>query len=683
MIRRTNVVFVVFILSFIQQATWSQSQNSELLLPPSTRAWLSISDIDGLVESVDRTSFGRMLNDEKIAPWVEDLSSQIRGWLDEKNVQFGLEIEDFEGVPSGEICVAGILMEPGAAAGDTKAKPDHATVLLVDVSDTKEEAKQLLEKIEANLGKTEAKKENLEFSGIDVSKWSIDKPRGLTGKVYAYHCIVGDWLVTCDNERIVKDIIKRVLAEKPNKANLANSPTFKKIQERCGFDTTDSHLRWFIEPFGYIELVQAVAEDRNPNAVESNDFAKIFREEGFDAIKGLGGTIRIFDGNHDLVHRTFVYAPPVPDAGEERFLRAAAMLDFSNTTGTDLTPPAWVPADAATYISLTFNLKKALSKIGYIVESLGAREGTWEKTLDQFRDVPDGDHIDIRKLVDQLENRISMFAATARPINEASERVVFGINIIGDEDIVKNHASKLILKLEKDGESSTLTHDGVEFWIKDTQVVEGEFSEDEFDLSALESLGNEDEPDAEEHEEEIAKPKPLFERRVGAVVNGVLLVGNDVEYMKKVVASVKSTEGSSSLAASDDYARIADSLNELSEEIDGNSLVRHFGRLDAALETNYEMMKQGKMGSSKTILAQILNQSINPESEGSPREQKINPEKMPQDYQADIAPYLGPNGMMVKATDEGWMIFGCVLPKKIAVATVAQKSSDDDIADDE
>ncbi len=657
---------IVFAILFQCVAVSQEKLLSEYLLPPNTKAWLSIPDVDALVKAVEQTSFGRMLEDEKIAPFVQDLTEQIRGWLDEKNVQFGLEIADFEGVPSGEVCVAGILIV-GAPGADDVRKPDHATLLLVDITDTKEKALKLLATIEQNLDTSDAEKEELIIDDVKVSKWSIDKPRGLPGKVYAFHGIVGDWLFTCDNERVVRDIIRRIKLETHDAANLASMPTFQKIQEKCGFDQPDRHVRWFVEPFGYLELAQAVALDKDPKAVEGNDIAKIFRREGFDAIKGVGGTVRVFDGKHEAVHRTFIYAPPVAEAGEERYLRAAAMLDFNgggDSNLNNLSPPDWVPADSATYISFNWNLKKALKKVGYIVESLGAREGSWQKTLDQLRDAPDGYQIDVPLLIEQLEGRISIISATEKPIGEASERVVFGFNILGDPEIVRIHASKLILHLEKGAKTSIVEHGDLELWVMDTTDP---LDDIEFDPLYLPSLDEDTEPDRGEME----KPKPLFERRVATVVGNVLLVGNDVEYLKKIIDQFESKPGRV-LAAANDYVRIADALTELSLEFEGDSLVRHFGRLDAALETNYEMLRQGKMGTSKTILAQILNQSIDADRVDEPRTQKINPEKMPADYQNDIAPYLGPNGMIVKGIDEGWILLGCVLPRNETVASIAE-----------
>ncbi|HMO13284.1 MAG TPA: hypothetical protein PKD64_05610 [Pirellulaceae bacterium] len=676
MLHRIHIVFIAFFcfLNPCYGKVQEEKIKSEVLLPPGTKAWLSIPDVQGLAKAIEQTSFGRMLEDEKVAPFVEDLSNQVRGWLDEKNIQFGLQIDDFEGVPSGELCIAGILLEP-TAQGSRGTSTDHATLLLVDITDTKPNALALLEKVEANLSKSDAERTELEIGGVKISKWSFDKPRGIPGKVHAFHGIVENWLFTCDNERVVRDLIRRVQSETMDSANLANLEPFVKIYERCGFGQHERQVRWFIEPFGYLDLAHAVALDKSPSAAQRNDIPRMIRDEGFDAIKAVGGSVRVFDGKHDAVSRTFVYAPPVPEAGDDRYLRAAAMLDFSGD-GTDsvLAPPAWVPADSASYITFNLNLSKAIERVGYIVDSFG-REGTWKKVLDQLRDDPDSVSIDVRLLVKQLGNRITIIAATERPIDESSERMVIGFNVIGDVNIVRLHASNLMLNLSpREYNSETIKHGDHELWVMETR------NEEELDDDPLAALIDPLDDEVED-EDELPKPKPLFERRVATVVGNFLLVANDVDYLKRIIDRVGDEPGRELLGASD-YVRVAEALNELSMEFDGDSVVRHFGRLDASLETNYEMIRQGKMPASKTIMAQILNQSITPELEGEQRVQQLDGSKMPENYQTDVAPYLGPNGMIVKGVSDGWIILGCVLPKNQASSISSDETEKEDDDDD-
>jgi len=629
---------------------------SEFLLPPTTCAWISVPDTQSLVKAIEQTSFGRMLEDAKIEPFAQDLADQVRGWLDSQKVQIGLDVEDLKAVSSGEICLAGVY-EPAEGDG---TKADYASVLLVDVSETGDEARQLLEKIDENLAQSSGERETMQIGDLEVTKWTLDLPKGIVGKVYSYQTICDRWLITCTNEKVFRDLLARIQATDPARASLSQTEAFQQVSERCSFQRDTDHLHWFVEPFDYMALSQSIAEERRPDAREKNDLARIFRREGFGAIQGLGGSLVIAESPFELVHRSFVFAPPVPEAGDDRYERAAAMLDFTNESGSDLMPPSWVPLEASTYMSFTWNLQKALRKVGYIVEALGATEGGWDSAIRELKEAPDGPKVDIPLLLEQLENRITLVAATEYPISETSERVVFGINVTGDESIVREHTRKLVTKT-KNGTPSTVMHGDLELWVVDTKTEESGGAL-EIENDPLKAILEANDAADEEPEAEVREARPLFERRVATVTNGVLLVCNDVDYLKQVVDNMEQNPGHRLMTAAD-YVQIRNALDGLSESIDGISVVRHFGRLDASLETNYEMLRQEKMGSSKTLLAQLINQLMDADPEAEPRKQELDPSKMPEDYRRDVAPYLGTNGVIVKETGDGWILFGCLLPK--------------------
>jgi hypothetical protein len=103
---------------------------------------------------------------------------------------------------------------------------------------------------------------------------------------------------------------------------------------------------------------------------------------------------------------------------------------------------------------------------------------------------------------------------------------------------------------------------------------------------------------------------------------------------------------------------------------------RQFGRVDRALETNYEMLRSGKMGNSRTVMAKILNkafqQEFETEAEKKDREQKLDGSKLPKNYAESIAPYLGPTGWVMETEKDGWRVTGCLLKKK-SVSDVVEK----------
>ncbi|MGI9516812.1 MAG: hypothetical protein ACR2NP_07205, partial [Pirellulaceae bacterium] len=560
---------------------------SELLLPANTRGWISIPDSDALKAAIESTQFGQMMEDPEVKPFVEDLAKQFRDWLDQENIRFGMTVEDIEKVKTGEICLAGVLSADG---GESDSLADHAVVLLVDVAESRDRADELLVKVAEELTSREATREEITVNGITAAKWEFKKPRGLRKKQFAYHAIVGKWLLACDNESVFRDVVQRIGKAAEGAPTLSENEAFASIHETCTFDEEGypAHLRWFIEPFGYIQLAQAIADAQNPGEGLRNDYAEKFKEEGFSAILGVGGVVSIATGEHEAVHRTLVYAPPVT-GDDDRYESAAAMLDFRNPEGDSLDPPLWVPENAAGVVNFTWDLSKALHKVGNIIDSTSGTDGSFERALDGLRDDVNGPMVDVRLLVSRLNDRITVTSVTELPINEESERIVFGVRILeGHEEDV----AEAIFDLVHSDADDIIDYNGAKILVVDT-AEEDDFGDLELELEAEFA-----DPLAEESmEEELPKPKPLFEKRVFVVKDAFVLIGNNVEQIKAVLDGMSSSPGLQ-LSQAQDYLAVSDALAELAGS-EAPSF-RHFGRLDLTLRTNYEMLRTGHMPESKT-----------------------------------------------------------------------------------
>jgi hypothetical protein len=619
---------------------------SEQLLPANTRAWLSVPDAEALDEALRRTDLGHMMEDSAVEPFISDLSDQIRKVLNERNMRFGMEIEDLGQIDSGEICFAGILIEP---AVDTEgAKPDSALVLMVDVSQTQDAAKEVIDRVNKNFIEREGTQEEYEVAGVKGYKWSFKKPRGLRKKQFAYHAIAGSWLIATDHEGVFREIVERIVASEPPTSNLETQEIFQRARARCELDEAGgpAHVRWFIEPFGYIDLAQAIADEQRPADKQRRDnFAEIFKNEGFSAIKGVAGNIRFADGAHDIAHRTFVYAPPVPAAGEDRFERAAGILDFDVASDAPLAPPDWIPSGVAAYADVNWDLPKVVDKIGTLIDALYGGEGSFERLLHELEHQPNGPRVSVRKLVASLESRVTIASVIQTPITEDSEKMVVGIKIRQDESFVRDAVKRLV------GSDGFAVPFGEYEMIVLAREQEEELDELEFEFEAF----------GDESAEEEQKPhKPLFEKLVFVVAKGWLFVCNDEEFLRSVVTNMDSQPGQELVKAAD-YQRVATALDSLIPS--DQPSMRQFGRLSVALRANYEMMRQGKMVESNTLLARVLNRILTPEdAEGdTPREQVIDGSKMPEDFDTHVAKYLGPAGTVMQTLDDGWLITGVLL----------------------
>jgi hypothetical protein len=153
-----------------------------------------------------------------------------------------------------------------------------------------------------------------------------------------------------------------------------------------------------------------------------------------------------------------------------------------------------------------------------------------------------------------------------------------------------------------------------------------------------------------------------------AIAHGCLLYASDVDFM----ASVLKNNGPA-LTVAADYQRVENALRKLGAGVDS---VRYFSRADKSQMVDYELLRQGKMPQSKTLLGQLLNELFKPEEKGVLREQQIDGSKLPPFAKA--APYLGPGGVYVRSLPDGWMVTGCVLDKQPEGGQRAQAAEEDE-----
>ena len=632
-----------------------QSKN---LLPVSTRAWFSVPNVGVLEKKFEETQFGQLAKDPTIKPFVDSFRAQAKGWLEEKNVRLGLQVEDLAELDTGEICLAGVMQ---ARDGGKPARGSHGMVMLVEVGDSADKAKQLLEKATAQLVKNRnAVREQIKINSVSVSKTTIKNPKRLRHSQVSFQVIHNGWLLAADNEDIFRDVMKRLA--NPNgirkETTLANQEAFQQIRTHSQIESVTPHVSWYVDIFGYIELAQAIADEEKDTRPHKNDWAAILKDEGLDGIRGVGGNISLSTGKHEMLHREFIYVPRDKVAKVQK--RVYGLFDFSSDENGSPQPAAWVPANVSGYFSANWNFTKLLGSIGHFYDAF-LEEGDFERMIKDFKVDPDM-QLDIKKLVGMLGNQVTVISTTERPITEDSERVVIGLKINGDTDFVFKSIRRAIGR----GNSEMIKLAG--FDVIKVEAVEEEDLGTEIDLPELPGI---DEESDEDEDEEGEEPEfSLFEKKYFVMHKGHLLIANDKNYLKKLLVSKQKV----ALNETEDYQQIADSLSKLTNK--DRVSFRQFGRVDRALETNYEMLRSGKMGNSRTVMAKILNkafqQEFETEAEKKDREQKLDGSKLPKNYAESIAPYLGPTGWVMETEKDGWRVTGCLLKKK-SVSDVVEK----------
>lgn len=629
------------------------------LLPTSTRFWVSVDNLQRLEVNVSNTQIGKLSRQDTLAPFFASFEQQIRDSLNDNGVKFGLDIASVEQLQTGEVAIAGVL--PDFAAGEKPVPGSHGVVVLIDVSPDLLAAEDFLEDAASKMEKRGAKLEQIKVLDTEVSKWNIEVKAGkVTRTQSSFVTTIDGWVLASDNQSIFSNVLRRIKSkDKSPSGSLSGYEPFTTVEAKTRVENIRPDLRWFVDPLGYARFADALAEERASIRQPKDRPLETLSKEGLDALKAAGGFISFSTGEHDILHRSLVYAnqKKVIDAAQKRLFN---LLDFAPKGTSVAEPPSWVPADSAAYFSMTWDINKAFENIGPMIDAVSGKEGNFDAVLEEMKNVPDFE-VDIRKMVQSVGKRITVVVKTEEPIDESSEKMVIGIPIaegIDEEWLIQSIGRAVKGKVKKLAGFTAVIDDQTEVESDDDIPDIGEF-----DLDG-EFLDEDDEDD----EEEPAPRITVLNRRIMVIRNGYLFICNDKEYLKKII----SQKASSSFETSADYIRMGETLDKLTNAKDVRS--RMFNRLDQLLKTDYEMMRTGRMAESETFVARILNQVYGKKTgSDEKRQQKIDGSDLPADFEKEISPFLGQAGWAMETTDFGWRFSGCVLPKQKGKAKAEAK----------
>jgi hypothetical protein len=150
------------------------------------------------------------------------------------------------------------------------------------------------------------------------------------------------------------------------------------------------------------------------------------------------------------------------------------------------------------------------------------------------------------------------------------------------------------------------------------------------------------------------------------VAKGQMFMGSDIKYLEEILGGFN---GHELLTASVDYQQVEKLMNTLtSPDRCGWSFVR----TDEAFRPEYELIRQGRMPESQTMLGKFLNRMLTTEvekEEGVLRKQKLDGSELP-NFEM-VRRYFGPAGRVLHADKDGWLLTGAVMNKE-APAQIAE-----------
>jgi hypothetical protein len=611
------------------------------LMPATSKGFVSVPNAQQLTTAWNKTQAGQLLAQPTMRPFNEDLRRQLREKFTPGGRGLGITWEELLNVSGGEMGIALIQPAPNQSA-------------MVAVSDTKgreQQAKDLLTRVAGDMKKHRATTAQKEVSGAKLAIFDIP-PAGPEEK--ATRTVVGlrgTLLVYGDNLAEVEKVLARA-ATNGGRDSLSKFTPYRECMARAEAASAGlaPDARWFLEPFGFAETRRVAATRTQPKG--RRDWFKILSDQGFRAIQGVGGYVNFATDRQEVLHRTAIYAPPVPGADPKfKYTLAARMLAFPN--GGPLPALDWVPRELASYSLFNWDMKNAFEFSKTLVDQMADAE-VFEDSLEGVRTDPNGPQIDLRRdLIGQLGTQAAMLSDFQLPIHPDSERTLYAFAATNPTKVADS------LRRQMEDDDRAVKHANIAGHVVwEIKSVEKPATPKPEPTKGRGGLDRFRKQQAEKTDDDRLIPNSAM-----TVAHGHLLVCTHLDLLKRVLE--EAAAGDQSLGKSIDYQLVTKELDQL--HAGKPQSFRIFTRTDESYRTNYELLRQGKLPQSKSMLAQLLDGLLSdvPEDENVPvelRKQSIDGSKLP-DFEF-VRRYLGPAGTVVETLGDGWMLTGVTLSKQ-------------------
>jgi hypothetical protein len=607
------------------------------LFPDNTRGFIVLTNINQVTDQFNKTQLGKLMTDPVMEPFSKDLQRQFDERWSGVRERFGLTWDDLKTVAGGETALG--LIQPGPAQG--------VLAVVIDATGRDKESAALRQKISANMKKEGATETALRVPETAApvtqfvqpkSKEDPDAPQRTT-----FYCTAGAFICAAERLDVLRGILGRLSASRGD--SLADVKGFQVVMRRCANDLAGAvpQVRWFIHPLGYAEAVRAITpEDKRRD--EKSSILKVLRNQGFSAIQGTGGFVDFATEGYELVHRSAVWAP-------KPWENAMKMFVFPN--GRDFAPQRFVPRDIASYYTFYADILNAFDNFGPLFDELAGEgeRGVWADVLEQLEKDPNGPKINLRReLVEFLGQRVSVVTDYHQPITPTSERLLFVFETL-DEAAVSRAIRKMF---ENDKGVKRHDVDGQVIW----ELIEEQKMTAPKPPVVSGGEGFWTPPAVGEDKDKEEERTRLLPHAALTVSHGQLFVASHLDFLLKILQPREERE---TLPRSTDYRRVDLAVEQLGI---AQKCARLFSRTDEEYRPTYELLRQGKMPQSETVLGRVLNNMLgSPDKKGQLRKQELSGKDMP-DYDV-VRRYLGPSGMVVTSEgDDAWFLKGFLLKKE-------------------
>jgi hypothetical protein len=658
--KRARFLFlIVCILSIVAASPVSARTPAEKIFPDSTKGFLSIRNLKELGKQWSKTQIGVLMNDPIMEAFKKDLQEQLNHRMEEN---FGLTLDGIEQLPSGEIAI-GMIAIPNQVPG---------YVCTMDIADRRKETEDYLKRLTDKLTNTGVKRTAEQYKEHEIVIFAFpersqpikaDSPKSKGTQTttesidrFAYYFIRDNYLIVSDQKDLLKLITDRI--DNPTGKSLADVEDYQATLKRCLDDMpkdSEPLIQWYIEPLNYGESIRVlvkgslVEKRRNKPSIFT-----ILKQQGFDAIRGIGGVVSIKAEDKETVCRIFLYT-------KKPYKLAMQMFVFPDAANFVL--PNWMPPDLARCTVLFVDPLAVFDHFGTLFDALvmQGETGAWNDIIKGIEVDPYGPQINIREeILVNLGQRVLGMSKYTVPITPTSESIVVAVELREGKD--QNMIKALEKLFENDPEMQQIKHRSYILW----QRVPAEDVIQPFSgpsgvpslVDTASTTGVKTIPVAANNQE-IDAP-PVFPDGAVTVAKGCLFVSTNGDYLKTILDRLDS-EQKSTIKNEPEYKEV-DKVFANMGMTDKPHFLQFFSRTDKTLQPTYELVRQGKMPQSQAILGKIINAIFVPEDNEGIRPQSFDGKNLPEFDK--VSHYFGPFGFYGISEENGYFFKGFLLEKK-------------------
>ncbi len=369
----------------------------ERALPPSTIGFLKIENAAKLRQAFSESQAGQLLADPAMKPLKERFAQMLEQPSQQLKQAVGVTIPELFELPEGQVAFA-------VVARDNKEMP-VSILLTADAGENAEKMSEVMTRATEEAEKSgNAKVATEDFQGtqLHIIRGPNVEDRD-TGLIWAKQ---GSTFFIGSDVPALKDLISHA---EGRDQSLASSELYGEVLTRVG---KDSQVLWFLDISQAIALGTQVASQ---NGANGEQIAAQLQILGLNSLKALGGSFSFSVGNFDSVGKVFLYSPG-PSTGLVKIFQMPA---------TNLKPQPWVPAGAASYQSVSWDLDAAWTAINELVDQFAP--GVMDQVSKGLAG-PNGEGLDLKRDVfGPLGDRLTIISDFKKPITDKSQRLLLGV----------------------------------------------------------------------------------------------------------------------------------------------------------------------------------------------------------------------------------------------------------------